>query len=35
MDRCTGCGFCVGRCPTLAIDFRAVPLEKPITEQIT
>ncbi|MGB5505515.1 MAG: ferredoxin-type protein NapF [Sulfurovum sp.] len=26
MERCTGCGFCVGRCPTQAIDFTAIPL---------
>ena len=21
-EKCTGCGFCLSRCPTLAIDFR-------------
>lgn len=34
-DKCTGCGFCVGRCPTLAIDFTVVPLAHYITEQTT
>jgi ferredoxin-type protein NapF len=27
MDRCTGCGFCVGRCPTNAIEHMPVPLK--------
>ncbi len=37
MDKCTGCGFCLGRCPTQAIDFTAIPLAVPhtITEQIS
>lgn len=30
MDKCTGCGFCLGRCPTLAIDFRVIPLNKEV-----
>lgn len=25
-DKCTGCGFCVGRCPTHAIEYTAVPI---------
>lgn len=30
MDKCTGCGFCLGRCPVVAIDF--VPLAIKIVE---
>ena len=26
-DKCTGCGFCVGRCPTQAIDFTVIELQ--------
>ncbi len=28
-DKCTGCGFCLGRCPTLAIDFMPYVIEAP------
>lgn len=25
MERCTGCGFCLGRCPAHAIEYSAIP----------
>ena len=25
-DKCTGCGFCMGRCPTQAISYFALPI---------
>lgn len=26
MDKCTGCGFCMQKCPTKAINYRVVPI---------
>ena len=28
MDKCTGCGFCLGRCPTHAIDFTPIMIKE-------
>ena len=27
MDRCTGCGFCIGRCPTQAISYDVMRMQ--------
>ena len=27
-DKCTGCGFCISRCPTVAIGYKAIALNK-------
>ena len=35
MDSCTGCGFCVARCPTQAIDFTVIPHYTKPMEQIS
>lgn len=29
-ERCTGCGFCMGRCPTKAIEYRVLKLKETI-----
>jgi len=31
MDKCSGCGFCLGRCPTLAIDFTPIAIKKELS----
>jgi len=32
MDRCTGCGYCVGKCITNAIDYSAVSINSIVVE---
>jgi len=32
MSRCTGCGFCTPRCPTNAIEYTAIPLDREMVE---
>ncbi len=29
-DRCSGCGFCISRCPTQAIDYRVLKIKENI-----
>jgi ferredoxin-type protein NapF len=31
-SRCTSCGYCFGRCPTIAIEYEAISIEKMIEE---
>lgn len=30
MDLCTACGFCLSRCPTIAIDFTLIPINEEV-----
>ncbi len=31
-NRCTSCGYCFGRCPTIAIKYEAIDIEKMLEE---